>query len=147
MNCVTQIENIDVLLLLLSFVIIERYCYCYYSPISYGIHRNLRARFMSLFCSSMVKISRVSLDIVIVVVFSVDVRVLAYFYVNRSASNSGEHSLFFSNDYFLICLWHAMVSTVPSFHHSIRTLLLTANHSFSCLCCSLLVGTRKSKDC
>lgn len=48
-NCVTQVENIDVLLLLLCSVIIERYCYSLLFVIPHWIHRHLRARFTSHF--------------------------------------------------------------------------------------------------
>lgn len=53
------------------------------------------------------------------------------------------NSLFFSNDYFLVCLWHAMfpLFSFSSFFLCCVTLLLTAKRSFPCLFFVVVVVT------
>lgn len=118
-NCVTQIENIDVLLLLLSFVMIERYCYCYcydslYHTEYIEIYAPVLCHFFVVQWQKFRAYPFLSIEMLLLLfrcMCNVCMR-SRYFNVNRSASNSGEHSLLSSNDYFLICLWHAMVFTV-----------------------------------
>lgn len=52
----------------------------------------------------------------------------AYFIVNPSASNSGRTHFFLSNDYVLVCLWHAIF-----LYDIFYFVLLTANRLFPCL--------------